>query len=442
MSRVLSKLVARRLLVFVGAVLAVIGLGWGGYRTFWTYHTKRFQVLREGVLYRTGQPTELGLRHLVRDLDIRTVVSLQLSDFRLYRGWLDLGAPDGQCEAEFTTQLGARHVQLPMGEEACWPWPTPWQLESFLALLDEPANLPVLIHCMGGRHRTGTLAALYRMEYDRWPAERAIAEMRSFDFPDSVAVQDHNLRTYLPRPHPTATEWEALDTAFAPLLQADRPRHYEELVRDLRAMKDHTALIELIVEYLRTGRPFGLPLAVRLIDSTDDPLAIPATDAAESVVGIRDGSVADWQMAAALIADFGSDRQQQLLESILREEMREARVSLRYAALVAGVTNRYRRNRITYLNVLLDDERQRVEPVASDYRYCDTAVARLESITDHLLACGTPSRATWDRARLAARNWLAENPALVARSRLVPPDGNKTVRAGEVSREEDLSRLK
>ena len=59
-----------------------------------------------------------------------------------------------------------------MGKEWCWPWFTPWQFDEFFKLLDDPANLPLAVHCMGGRHRTGTFSALYRLEYDGWPIER------------------------------------------------------------------------------------------------------------------------------------------------------------------------------------------------------------------------------------------------------------------------------
>jgi len=39
---------------------------------------------------------------------------------------------------------------------------------------------PVLIHCKHGQNRTGLVAALYRMVYQGWSKEEALAEMRSF----------------------------------------------------------------------------------------------------------------------------------------------------------------------------------------------------------------------------------------------------------------------
>jgi hypothetical protein len=35
--------------------------------------------------------------------------------------------------------------------------------DSFLAVMDEPANGPVLVHCFAGRDRTGSMCAVYRL---------------------------------------------------------------------------------------------------------------------------------------------------------------------------------------------------------------------------------------------------------------------------------------
>ncbi|HWB00441.1 MAG TPA: tyrosine-protein phosphatase [Pirellulales bacterium] len=425
----------------IGAVV-VLALGWAIYGSFWRYHVKRFQVVREGVLYRTGQPTELGLRHLIADHGVKTIVSLQLYDFRLHSGLYDPGDANGAKEADYVARLGAKHLQWPMGEEACWPWPTPWQFEAFFALLDDPKNLPVMIHCMGGRHRTGTLSALYRLEYDRWPIERALAEMQSFDFNDCTPLQEHNLRTYLPRPHPAPEVWDQLETALGAVVGAPEVTHYEELVRRLRARLDEPAIVTAISEYVTARGAFALPLVQRLIDDEQSALVPSAIAAAAKVVEQPKAAQTDWQSAAALVADFGDRRSQRRLQSVLGEEVGASAVSPRYAALAAGVMNRYTRNRIGYLVAMLEDERQRVEPDASGYRYCDSAVARLVSITDQPLFRGGPTAANWDRARAAARALLAENPALADLGTLAPPNGRNMVRVGDGTTKEDLSRLK
>lgn len=55
-------------------------------------------------------------------------------------------------------------------------------VEEFLKLVNDPANQPVYVHCQGGRHRTGTMTAVYRMTQDGWTADRAFDEMRKYQF--------------------------------------------------------------------------------------------------------------------------------------------------------------------------------------------------------------------------------------------------------------------
>jgi protein tyrosine/serine phosphatase len=40
----------------------------------------------------------------------------------------------------------------------------------------------VYVHCVGGRHRTGVMTAVYRMIQDRWTADQAFQEMERYKF--------------------------------------------------------------------------------------------------------------------------------------------------------------------------------------------------------------------------------------------------------------------
>src|SRR5438552_16534815 len=52
--------------------------------------------------------------------------------------------------------------------------------ERFLALVRDPHNWPVHIHCKGGRDRTGLMAALVRYAIDGWSIDDALAEARRY----------------------------------------------------------------------------------------------------------------------------------------------------------------------------------------------------------------------------------------------------------------------
>jgi protein tyrosine/serine phosphatase len=60
--------------------------------------------------------------------------------------------------------------------------PTSEQLSSFLKIVNDPAQQPVYVHCAGGRHRTGVMTALYRIEQDGWTADKAFKEMKRYKF--------------------------------------------------------------------------------------------------------------------------------------------------------------------------------------------------------------------------------------------------------------------
>jgi protein tyrosine/serine phosphatase len=60
--------------------------------------------------------------------------------------------------------------------------PTEANLAEFLAIVNDPANQPVYVHCKGGKHRTGVMTAVYRMEHDGWTNSRAFAEMKAYKF--------------------------------------------------------------------------------------------------------------------------------------------------------------------------------------------------------------------------------------------------------------------
>ncbi len=412
---------------------------------FWHHHTKRYSAVRAGVFYRLAQPSEFGLEYLIKHVGVRTVLSVQLYDFRLRRGIVSFGPPDGCRESQYVRQLGARPVQWPMGVEKSWPWVTPWQFEEFFKLVDDPANWPIAVHCQGGRHRTGTLSALFRLEYDRWPVERALAEMYGFKFGGAIRLQEYNLRTYLPRPHPDTAEWTALKTYWLPRLCGHESADYESLIRALRAARhDGPQFDSELASYLQARRPFSLPLAQRLIDDVSDPLAALAAEAAAEAMENLHAGRASWSMAAALAADFGTPAQQRRLLATLNDADTQRASPERFDAIVDGVMNRYTPNRIAFLRPLLDNEACHLRPGAQQCRYCDTAVARLSAIVDENFPDAIPAWGidAWNNGRTAARAWLDAHPDDCQLSALKPPTGRTEVLPGDPPQREDLSKAK
>jgi protein tyrosine/serine phosphatase len=48
--------------------------------------------------------------------------------------------------------------------------------------VDDPSTGKFFVHCAGGRHRTGSMGAVYRFEKYGWGYEQVYAEMKQYDF--------------------------------------------------------------------------------------------------------------------------------------------------------------------------------------------------------------------------------------------------------------------
>lgn len=194
-------------LKYLGAVLLaaftiIIPIAY--YRLHYNY-SKRFRVVTPGRVYRSGQLTAAALAEAIRQHQIRTVINVQN----------ELPNPDlgGIDEATWVQQLGAKYVFLEMDliDRRRLPVERPTAVAAFLQIMDDPANYPVLIHCRAGLHRTGTLVALYRLEYEGASIHEVLGELISHGFsPRQATARNDYIQQYLlthqPRSRPTSDQ--------------------------------------------------------------------------------------------------------------------------------------------------------------------------------------------------------------------------------------------
>jgi hypothetical protein len=169
--------------LLVAAIVLIVGVGpVVYYRSVYAY-AKRLREVEPGRLYRAGQMTADGLADAVRRLHIRTVINVQdeFPDPDLDRTFWRPGTVKERALCE---SLGVRYVHLKpeLISRRLVPLCRPPVIEEFLAVMDDPDSYPVLLHCHAGLHRTGVLAAVYRMEYQGWTREQAWQEMRAHGF--------------------------------------------------------------------------------------------------------------------------------------------------------------------------------------------------------------------------------------------------------------------
>ena len=138
-----------------------------------------------GVLYLSGCLTTAGFRDAVATLGIKTIVNLQdeYPDPVVSRGYFDRSSVK---ETEVCRRLGVRYVFLSLDTlpRRQVPPGRPAAVETMLALFDDETNYPLLVHCRAGLHRTGCMAAVYRMEYEGWTPAQAVEEMKTHGFGD------------------------------------------------------------------------------------------------------------------------------------------------------------------------------------------------------------------------------------------------------------------
>jgi protein tyrosine/serine phosphatase len=115
--------------------------------------------------YRGAQPHGSDYADLAA-LGVRTVIDLQTEG----------ESPD---EARAVEAAGMRSIRIPMTQHVP---PTAEQTAQFLAIVNDPAMQPVYVHCRGGRHRTGVMTAVYRMQNDGWSPGEAFQEMKHYRF--------------------------------------------------------------------------------------------------------------------------------------------------------------------------------------------------------------------------------------------------------------------
>lgn len=92
---------------------------------------------------------------------------------------IDLTQDGREDEPGLVKQAGMAFYRIPL---TTTDRPSEAAIAQFLKIVNDAQNLPVYVHCQGGRHRTGAMTAVYRMTKDGWTADRAYQEMKQYKF--------------------------------------------------------------------------------------------------------------------------------------------------------------------------------------------------------------------------------------------------------------------
>jgi tyrosine-protein phosphatase SIW14 len=113
---------------------------------------------------------------------------------------IDLTDDDNDpSEPSMVKSAGMKSFRIPMSTRVA---PTADQLAQFFKIVNDPANQPVYVHCVGGKHRTGVMTAAYRMTNEGWNADKAFSEMKRYKFGMDMLHPEFKGFVYAFKPEP------------------------------------------------------------------------------------------------------------------------------------------------------------------------------------------------------------------------------------------------
>ena len=124
-----------------------------------------FQCVVPGKVYRSGQLPSAVMLKALRAHKIRSVIDLRRNAGRMDKS--------GCTEKDLVNHAGAAYFQVKLNAKKI---PCRAKVEELLHVFDK-AEVPVLIHCSSGTHRTGVSAALWLLEQEKLPFEKASQQL-------------------------------------------------------------------------------------------------------------------------------------------------------------------------------------------------------------------------------------------------------------------------
>lgn len=155
-------------------VVAAMVLSAVGYYVYSVNINHNFKTISEGKVYKSGVIPPDEIEDYIKEYGIKSVVDLRRP------GTNDLinnpeKAPELAAEKAAVEAAGGNYFDV--GSEQI---PDQATLDRFYAVMDNPDNYPVLIHCHHGEGRAPLYSAIYQIEYEGVPNEEARVNARTY----------------------------------------------------------------------------------------------------------------------------------------------------------------------------------------------------------------------------------------------------------------------
>ena len=126
------------------------------YKVFKLDGVKNYIVKYDNKMYRGGEMQTKAGAEALKKLGVNTIVSITPTDE----------------ERKMTKELGLKLVEIEFNKKE---GVSADQLKSFLSMVHKEEG-PFYVHCHGGNHRAGILAAAYRIHEQKWSKDKALLE--------------------------------------------------------------------------------------------------------------------------------------------------------------------------------------------------------------------------------------------------------------------------
>ena len=141
-----------------------------------------FETITEGKVYKSGVIPPNEIESYVKKYKIKSIVDLR------FPGTADLvNNPEIPAELTAEKEAIAKIKGVNYFNNGSDQVPTQKNVDTFLKIMDNKDNYPVLIHCYHGVGRAEMYSAIYRIEYENFTNEqarngvRALIKFSSFD---------------------------------------------------------------------------------------------------------------------------------------------------------------------------------------------------------------------------------------------------------------------
>lgn len=134
------------------------------------FHIKNFQVIRQNVLYSSGQPRGMDYPRLLYKYHIATIVNVRLISEHRSHNWYNE-------EITWAGSNGVKYIEMPI--ERGHYLPDEKTQDQFLAIMADKTNLPVLLHGSADDKRVALLVAVWLRKNQEYNLEQTMKVFRT-----------------------------------------------------------------------------------------------------------------------------------------------------------------------------------------------------------------------------------------------------------------------